>query len=131
MINASKNTIRRTAVAASLLIAGFAMPAFADKDSVVAGCSAGGDCASLVRAEVAGKSDSEIADLVLALSGAANTRGCSSLASGINVAADSVSDSEQSQRIRRIAGSLCTNQITTASVDNEDPDHEPHSASPN
>lgn len=133
MINPSKKTIRRVALVASFLTIGFGAPAFADSAAVVDGCNAGGDCASLVRSEVAGKSDSEIADLVLALSDAAGHpgSGCRSLASGIDAAADGVSDSEQSQRIRRIAGGLCTTVVTTASIKSDEPDRELRSASPN
>ena len=132
MITLAKTHIKISAAAVGFLLGSFATSALADNASLVASCNLEDDFASLVRAEVAGKSDAEIADLVIAMADAANEPrdgrcGCSALAGGIRAAADGVSDTDQQRRIYRVAGSLCIDPLTTSSVD----DDGGKSASPN
>lgn len=100
------------------------LPANASVNSVVAGCSGGGNCVALVRAEIAGyrgtaaQKDRAIANLVAALAGAANGANGRSIAGAIAFAGTQSSNVGQQQQISQIANTISSGatQTTTAVV---------------
>ncbi|MET3614408.1 hypothetical protein ABID16_002745 [Rhizobium aquaticum] len=108
-------------------VAGLALstlPVQASTNSVVAGCSAGGNCVALVQAEIAryrgtpAQKDRAIANLVAALAGVANGSNDKAIAGAIAFAGSQSSNSGQQQQIAQIANTVSTGapQTTTAAV---------------
>lgn len=137
--------MKRSVLCISTFLCVMAGTAFADPATVASNCAAGGDCTARVNAEIAGMQgssadkDKAIADLVVALgqqSQTASAEACEQMAAGVRASASAVSDAGQQARILQIAGSMCTQQIQTAAVnDNQNGDggekSDGPSASPN
>lgn len=106
------------------------LSAFADASSVAKSCAAGGDCSSLVSAEVArlgnecSVKDKGIADLVIAIgneSQRVTPEARQNMASAVDLAAQSVCDVAQRTRIGQVAAAMRRNQDTqTAALDGTD-----------
>ena len=137
--------MRKDVIGISAFLCVMAGAAMADSASVVTSCSAGDDCVASVNAEIASmqgssaEKDKAIADLVVVLgqqSQTASRQACEQMAAGVRASATSVSDAGQQTRIMQIADSMCTQQVVTATVnENGDDDGgepgEAPSASPN
>ncbi len=119
--------MKRAMLAFAVCAALAPVSAFADASSVAKSCAAGGDCAALVSAEIAGLGDQcsvkdkGIADLVIAIgneSQRVTPAARQNMASAVDLAAQSVCNVAQQTRIRQVAAAMRTSQNTqTAAVD--------------
>lgn len=100
------------------------LPAQASINSVVAGCSGGGNCVALVQAEIAGfrgtaaQKDRAIANLVAALAGVATGSNGKAIAGAIAFAGTQSSSNGQQQQISQIASTISsgTGLTSTAAI---------------
>ena len=116
-----KFIVAATSVALSVIAA----PSFASTDSVVSGCAGGGNCVSLVTAEIgsytgsAAEKDRKIAALVAALANASTGSNKAGISQAISYAGGQSSSTQQRQQIASIADTVnnCSTTLGSCQIE--------------